>query len=268
VYYLVKFYLISRLQQESVILHVILFIITKIQCKNFECATKMLHIIRDLCAWKKSGIINEQISGFVIECSSVENLKTIIVKDGKLLVNKEYFTILIEECNKKLKSAHEKIRTAEEHIEKYYFEEFNEIISIDWFGNNQKKYYKREEDVVLTHKNLIDDYLTKWKKGSSNKELYLKIFEDYEFKFENISKNNCLFINYLIFKIYFRELELNEPELKHLNEIIENISPIETIFFLKYQKFIKFNIKEYLLNTKLIHKNDSILYNNLINFFS
>ena len=43
---------------------------------------------------------------------------------------------------------------------------------------------------------------------------------------------------------------------------------IEMVFFLKFQNKIKFDIKNFILNTNLIHKNDiDMIYVPLINFF-
>jgi tRNA wybutosine-synthesizing protein 3 len=249
-------------QQEPVILH--------IQCRNSESANKMLHIIRNLCSWKKSGIINDTANGVILECSSVESLKTIIVKDGKLLIDKEYIKILVEESIEKFNKTFDKIKKAEIEIENSYLNEFIETINNDWFGNNHKKYLKSEitsEIVLITHKNKIDDYINKWKNGSENRDSILKRYENFDF--QKIDCNNELLTCFLIFKIYYQKKILSEDEIVLLQKIVEKITPIESIFFLIYQNYFDFDIENFIFNSKIIHKNDfGVIYTPLFDYFS
>lgn len=79
--------------EEGPILHV--------TCKNFRAANFLLKIFRNF-GFKKSGII--AFSTYpIVELAFPNRISLPIAKNGKLLLNKNYFKILIDDCNKKLK---------------------------------------------------------------------------------------------------------------------------------------------------------------------
>ncbi|MBI2651298.1 hypothetical protein HYX01_02410 [Candidatus Woesearchaeota archaeon] len=82
--------------------------IVHIACKNFENASKLLNLARNI-GFRRSGIISIGKNRLILELISTEKLDAIIGKNGKLLVNESYFKILIRESNKKLEKTWEKI---------------------------------------------------------------------------------------------------------------------------------------------------------------
>lgn len=79
-------------KQESLILHVC--------CKTIEDANKLLKIAREI-GLKRSGIIATD-KKITTEIINPEYMLTIIGGKGKLLIDKNYFNILIYEANKKM----------------------------------------------------------------------------------------------------------------------------------------------------------------------
>ena len=85
---------------EPVILH--------IACKNVNSAKKLLNLARNI-GFRRSGIISVGKSKIIMELISTEKIDAIVGKNGKLLIDENYFKILIKEGNKKLEKTWEKI---------------------------------------------------------------------------------------------------------------------------------------------------------------
>ena len=88
------------LQIQPAILH--------IACKNLGQATKFLNTARDI-GFRRSGIISITKNKIFLELISTENIEAIISKNGKLVIEENYFKILIKEGNKKLERTWKKI---------------------------------------------------------------------------------------------------------------------------------------------------------------
>ena len=58
----------------------------------------------------KSGIISIRKDKIIMELISTEKIETIISKNGKLLIDENYFSVLVKEGNKKLENTWEKIK--------------------------------------------------------------------------------------------------------------------------------------------------------------
>ena len=84
-------------------------VILHIACENINSAKKFLNTARDI-GFRRSGIISIGKSKIIMELISTEKIETIISKNGKLLINQDYFKILIKEGNKKLEKTWEKIK--------------------------------------------------------------------------------------------------------------------------------------------------------------
>ena len=86
-------------KQEPFIVHVI--------CKDLNAAKKLLDISHE-AGLKHSGIISlgEKI---VLEIQSTERIETIVAKEGRVLIDKEYLEILVQEANQKLMKTREKM---------------------------------------------------------------------------------------------------------------------------------------------------------------
>ena len=87
------------LMQESFILHIF--------CRTIDYAEEFLQICRDI-GFKRSGIIAMK-NKIMIETMGNEKVETIVVKDGKKLIDDEYLRILVELCNTRMKSNREKM---------------------------------------------------------------------------------------------------------------------------------------------------------------
>jgi tRNA wybutosine-synthesizing protein 3 len=99
-----------KFKQEACILHVV--------CRSLENAQKFYDIAK-LAGLKKSGII---FSGkrFVLELNSTEKLEFPVIKNKKILVDKEFLNLIITESNKKLKKGWNKIKKLEKLIDQKY----------------------------------------------------------------------------------------------------------------------------------------------------
>ena len=95
-----------KFKMEPCILHV--------ACRNLKDA-QILHDKAKLAGWKKSGIIASE-KRFVVELNSTEKLEFPIIKNRKILVDKEFLRIIVTESNKKLKKSWEKIEKLKEKI--------------------------------------------------------------------------------------------------------------------------------------------------------
>ena len=85
---------------EPVILH--------IASNNIDNSKKILNLARDI-GFRRSGIISIGKNKIIMELISTEKIYAIIGKNGKLLIDKNYFEILIDEGNKKLEKTWKKI---------------------------------------------------------------------------------------------------------------------------------------------------------------
>jgi len=83
-------------------------VILHIACKNLDNAKKLLNLARDI-GFRRSGIISLGKNRVTMELISTEKIETIVSKKGKLLINEDYFKILIKEGNNKLEKTWEKI---------------------------------------------------------------------------------------------------------------------------------------------------------------
>jgi tRNA wybutosine-synthesizing protein 3 len=99
-----------KFKQEACILHVV--------CRSLENAQQFYDTAK-LAGWKKSGII---FSGkrFVLELNSTEKLEFPVIKNKKILVDKEFLNLIILESNKKLKKGWNKIKKLEKLIDRKY----------------------------------------------------------------------------------------------------------------------------------------------------
>ena len=82
--------------------------ILHVACKNSEKTRKFLNLARDI-GFRRSGIISLGKSKLILELISTEKIETIISKNKKLLIDENYFKILIKEGNKKLERTWKKI---------------------------------------------------------------------------------------------------------------------------------------------------------------
>jgi len=85
---------------EPVILH--------IASENLNSAKKILNTARDI-GFRRSGIISLGKNRVTMEFVSTEKIETIVSKNGKLVIDGDYFKILIKEGNQKLEKTWEKI---------------------------------------------------------------------------------------------------------------------------------------------------------------
>lgn len=87
------------LKQEGMILHVC--------CKNIEAAEKLVNTAKNT-GFKRTGMISVN-KRYVVEIVSTENVSTILSKKGKVLIEDNYLSVLVEECNDKIRKNKEKI---------------------------------------------------------------------------------------------------------------------------------------------------------------
>lgn len=87
------------LKQEGMILHVC--------CKNIEAAEKLINTSKNT-GFKRTGMITVN-KRYIVEIVSTENVSTILSKKGKVLVDDNYLSVLVEECNDKIRKNKEKI---------------------------------------------------------------------------------------------------------------------------------------------------------------
>ena len=83
-------------------------VILHIACKDIITAKKFLNIARDI-GFRRSGMISIGKNRIIMELISTEKIETIVSKNGKLVIDENYFKILIKEGNKKLERTWEKI---------------------------------------------------------------------------------------------------------------------------------------------------------------
>jgi tRNA wybutosine-synthesizing protein 3 len=83
-------------------------VILHVACKNTGDAKKLLNTARDI-GFRRSGIISMGKSKVVLELISTEKIEAIVSRKGKLLIDEDYFKILVKEGNKKLEKTWKKI---------------------------------------------------------------------------------------------------------------------------------------------------------------
>ncbi|HJO02235.1 MAG TPA: tRNA wybutosine-synthesizing 3 family protein [Candidatus Woesearchaeota archaeon] len=83
-------------------------VILHVACNNIENTKKILNIARDI-GFKRSGIISVGKNKIIMELISTEKIETIVSKNGKLLVDEDYFKVLVKEGNEKLEKTWKKI---------------------------------------------------------------------------------------------------------------------------------------------------------------
>ena len=83
-------------------------VILHVACKNINNAKKLLNLARDI-GFRRSGIISIGKSKVIIELISTEKIETIVSKNKKLLIDEDYFKILVKEGNEKLERTWKKI---------------------------------------------------------------------------------------------------------------------------------------------------------------
>ena len=85
---------------EPVILH--------IASENINSAKKILNTARNI-GFRRSGIISLGKNRVTMEFVSTEKIETIVSKNGRLVIDEDYFKILIKEGNQKLEKTWKKI---------------------------------------------------------------------------------------------------------------------------------------------------------------
>ena len=85
--------------------------------KSPDNATKLLNLARDI-GFRRSGIISIGKNKVVMELISTEKIDAIISKNGKLLIDENYFKVLVEEGNKKLEKTWKKIDRLYDRVNK------------------------------------------------------------------------------------------------------------------------------------------------------
>ena len=83
-------------------------VILHVACETINCAKKFLNTARDI-GFRRSGIISIGKSKIIVELISTEEIEAIVSKNGRLLIDEDYFKILVKEGNKKLEKTWEKI---------------------------------------------------------------------------------------------------------------------------------------------------------------
>jgi len=91
--------------------------IMHVACKNIETAKNFLNLTRDT-GFRRSGMISIGKNKVFLELISTENINTIISKNKKLLINDDYFKVLIKEGNNKLEKTWKKINKLEKELDK------------------------------------------------------------------------------------------------------------------------------------------------------
>jgi len=96
------------LMMETYIIHIF--------CRTLEAAGEMLKICKKV-GLKRSGItqIDDKI---MIESMGNEKVETLVVKDGKTLIDDEYLKVLVEECNTRLMRNRDKVGKLLEEIKR------------------------------------------------------------------------------------------------------------------------------------------------------
>lgn len=83
-------------------------VILHVACKNINCAKKLLNVARDI-GFRRSGVISIGKSKIILELISTEKIEAIVSKNGRLLIDEDYFKVLVKEGNKKLEKTWKKI---------------------------------------------------------------------------------------------------------------------------------------------------------------
>lgn len=94
-------------RQEPCALHV--------ACNSLESASRLVDLARK-AGWKRSGIFSFNNDKFICELVSTEWIVAPVVKDKKVIVKKDYLSLLVEEANKKLERCWKKIKSFESVI--------------------------------------------------------------------------------------------------------------------------------------------------------
>ena len=111
------------LRVDPVILHV--------AGQNINSAKKLLNIARDI-GFRRSGIISIGKNRFILELISTEKIEAIVSKNRKLLIDENYFKVLVKEGNKKLEKTWQKINKL--------YTELNDILPKNNLGERSKGY--------------------------------------------------------------------------------------------------------------------------------
>ena len=82
--------------------------ILHVACKSLFSAVKILNLARDI-GFRRSGIISIRKNKLVLELISTEKIDAIVSKNRKLLIDENYFKVLVKEGNKKLEKTWQKI---------------------------------------------------------------------------------------------------------------------------------------------------------------
>jgi tRNA wybutosine-synthesizing protein 3 len=82
--------------------------ILHVASNNIDSARKLLNAARDI-GFRRSGIISLGKNRVTMELISTEKIETIVSKNGKLLVDEDYFKVLVKEGNEKLEKTWKKI---------------------------------------------------------------------------------------------------------------------------------------------------------------
>lgn len=82
--------------------------ILHVASSNIDSAKKFLNTARDI-GFRRSGIISIGKNKIIMELISTEKIDTIVSKNGKLLINEEYFKVLVKEGDIKLEKTWRKI---------------------------------------------------------------------------------------------------------------------------------------------------------------
>ena len=93
--------------------------ILHVASNNINSARKLLNAARDI-GFRRSGIISLGKNRVTMELISTEKIEAIISKNGKLVIDKDYFEILVKEGNNKLEKAWKKIDRLHTKLAKHF----------------------------------------------------------------------------------------------------------------------------------------------------
>lgn len=82
--------------------------ILHVACNNLDSAKKFLNTARDI-GFRRSGIISLGKNRVTMELISTEKIEAIVSKKGRLVIDEDYFKVLIKEGNAKLEKTWEKV---------------------------------------------------------------------------------------------------------------------------------------------------------------
>lgn len=86
-----------------------------VACNNLDCASNLLELAREKAGWKQSGIMTMK-KRIILELRSSENLSVPVMSEGKIVVDKEYLKLIVNESNKRLVRTWEKLERLESLI--------------------------------------------------------------------------------------------------------------------------------------------------------